>query len=139
MNRQEMFDKMMEGWKSQGYKRSLKKIEGDDPVCRYRGDGTLKCVVGYLIDDKEYHEGMERMDASELIALTDVVALKEVSEGGDTEEFLMEMQLVHDGAHPIPNGKRMTKEINAELRGICKHYNVKFTKEQHLPELAEKS
>jgi hypothetical protein len=40
-------------------------VEGD--VCAYRGEGGMRCAVGVLITDDEYHPRMEGHDAYSLL------------------------------------------------------------------------
>jgi hypothetical protein len=38
---------------------------GSNGLCRYRGPNGLKCFVGHMIPDEEYHSGLEGCLASE--------------------------------------------------------------------------
>jgi hypothetical protein len=55
MTPQEIFEKVLEGISSQGYKKS-ESITGR---CMYRGPNGLKCAAGHLIPDEMYNPMME--------------------------------------------------------------------------------
>lgn len=46
LTRQEMFDQVVKGLKSQNWRKSM-----HGPSCTCRGHGGLKCVIGWLIPD----------------------------------------------------------------------------------------
>lgn len=52
MTRQEAFDKVWAGLKTQGFRRSDDR-SFSRPVCLYRGPDGLKCAIGHLITDDE--------------------------------------------------------------------------------------
>tara|TARA_R100001377_G_C3180087_1_gene106287 strand:+ start:453 stop:845 length:393 start_codon:yes stop_codon:yes gene_type:complete len=54
MNRQQVFDKVLNGLREQG---SISVNEGG--MCMYRGVNGMKCGIGMLIADEHYHEGLE--------------------------------------------------------------------------------
>ena len=92
MNKQEAFDIMWRGLKSQGFERSGRG-PGD---CSYRGANGRKCPVGWLIPDSEYDERWDEPDSE-----TAIGDLEEVQRSipGFTQEllpFLMECQATHD-------------------------------------------
>ena len=53
--KQEAFNKVWEGLKSQDFKKSV----GRHGQCVYRGPNGLKCAAGWLIDDADYCGWME--------------------------------------------------------------------------------
>jgi len=55
---QEIFDKIYNGLKSQGFCRSIAFINGEEK-CAYRGENGLKCAAGHLITDECYTSLME--------------------------------------------------------------------------------
>jgi len=60
MNKQEIFDKVYLGLKSQGFKRSIRVDDNnDDIVCMYRSPQGYKCAAGWLIPDDLYDECLE--------------------------------------------------------------------------------
>lgn len=56
LTKQQVFDLVVAGLHSQGYKRSVSE---DGLTCRYRGAYGRKCSIGHLIDDEEYEKRME--------------------------------------------------------------------------------
>jgi hypothetical protein len=84
MNKQEIFNTVYNGLKSQGFKQSR-----DGNLCRYRScEG--KCAAGHLLPDDVYTEAMEGN------AIEGVSWFLENFEG-DNLDFIDELQQVHDG------------------------------------------
>ncbi len=66
MDKQEIFNKVWNGAKAQGFERSI----GEDGTCLYRGPKGLKCNAGLLIPDEEYREYMEGCNVMSLSSKT---------------------------------------------------------------------
>lgn len=62
MNRQEVFDTILAHLRQQG--RAATDEVGD---CMYRAPGGLKCAVGVLIPDENYHPELENQSANATI------------------------------------------------------------------------
>lgn len=60
MNKQEVFDKVLNGLRKQGC-----ISVNDAGMCLYRGLGDTKCGIGMLIADEHYHEGLEEKGVTE--------------------------------------------------------------------------
>lgn len=92
MNRQEIFDKVFTGLRSQGFERSFNKRS---QRCKYRGDNGMKCAVGHLIPDELYKERWDKGGTvyyglpSHLWKKLDI----DFSEDGS---FIGKMQEIHD-------------------------------------------
>lgn len=54
MNKQQVFDKVLNGLRKQGC-----ISVNDAGVCMYRGVDGMKCGIGMLITDEHYHKGLE--------------------------------------------------------------------------------
>ena len=60
MNQQELFDVVVAHARKQGKKST--QTGRTDGRCLYRGPDNLKCFMGTLIEDSEYHHVWEGMD-----------------------------------------------------------------------------
>lgn len=87
MNRQEMFNKIWEGFEGQNWVIS----EDGHGTCMYRAPNGAKCAIGHLISEEEYDEQMEHLDVK--TALKEGLLPLRFSEDID---FLFEIQKVHD-------------------------------------------
>ncbi|AUR85219.1 hypothetical protein NVP1077O_55 [Vibrio phage 1.077.O._10N.261.45.A10] len=70
-------------------------VGGDNGVCRYRTKSGLRCAVGYLISDKEYHCDLEnRGVATDIVheALTASIGKVTVQ----VSKLLSDCQAAHD-------------------------------------------
>lgn len=89
MTRQEIFDKVWDGLKTQGFKQSYNKISG---TCHYRGPDGLKCAAGHLIPDNEYDPAIE------FITLEDITWFQ--NNFTETEiKFIGKLQTCHDAVN----------------------------------------
>lgn len=88
-------------------KQNKQSTRQDSSACLYRGPDGLKCAVGCLIQDSEYHPSMEGVPAI-LIRLPE--RFSNVVKSG----LLRDLQIVHDAAHP--------RTWKSELRRLAKDY-----------------
>lgn len=77
MNKQQVFDKVLNGLRKQGC-----ISVNDAGVCMYRGAGGMKCGIGMLISDEHYYEGLEEEGVIEprvveALSLSGVIAEEE--------------------------------------------------------------
>lgn len=85
--------------------------------CAYRGDGGLKCAVGWLITDAAYSEGLEQflVDDSEVVQALRASGVPVATEG-DTE-LMLRLQQLHDECHPAEWAEAFTELILTVHRG----------------------
>lgn len=84
--RQEIFDIAYQGLAAQEFKQSKGGVG-----CAYRGYGGLKCAVGHLIEDANYHEDLEGIAA-------DAPEVMRAARMSDNHcQLLADMQGAHDG------------------------------------------
>lgn len=96
MNKQEIFDKVYLGLKSQGFIQALGEFED----CQYRGVNGTKCAVGFLIEDEDYTDEFEGVGIVGNVLLQDYLKNRWNIEP-DTTRFLLNLQHAHDdGFHP---------------------------------------
>lgn len=109
--KQEIFDEVVKGLASQGFKQSLLP-EKDGGGCAYRGDHGRKCAVGHLIPDEKYSKAFEGDSVAEY-------NIQEVlkSEGYEDACFLDQLQHCHDSGH-TPEGMRIRLRSEAERLGL---------------------
>lgn len=94
MNKQQIFDKIVAGLASQGFKQSVDMSDGG--MCVYRGPDGLKCAVGWLIPDEEYSKGLEGYSVE-----NNTVAKAAGLKGSAQWEFTARIQEIHDNYdHP---------------------------------------
>lgn len=107
MNGQEVFDTVLKHLRTQ----SVQCMENSE--CTYRNAEGLKCAIGALIDDEDYHPSMGGGTARELQARYGLL------KGVDTE-FLSQLQHTHDpNEHWNEDGFSVRGEIYmAEIAGI---------------------
>jgi hypothetical protein len=110
MNKQEIFNQVYLGLKSQGFKRSTAFADEHVGTCRYRGYDGRKCAIGHLISDEEYSIDLEGSGIYYLLkhTFTDisppfpVLKMKsfferlEINNCTDHIDFLRSLQRVHD-------------------------------------------
>lgn len=91
MNRQEAFNKMWNGLKSQGWQAS---IGSDDywGTCAYRGEEDRKCAVGWCIPDDKYRPWFDESNGT----LTDILKICELD--SIELEWWERAQGLHDNA-----------------------------------------
>lgn len=117
MNRQEMFDKMWNGLKAQGWKPSTKYVEGSE-TCAYRGKNGMKCAFGHLISDEDYpkvaHCEGNSVDRPMLLTL---------SIDTDEHEFLTDAQGAHDRVFFGNNGDG-DLDMETRFRNLAQRYKL---------------
>lgn len=79
MNNQEIFNKVWNGLKAQGFERSMAVVDEEDTLkkCAYRGENGRKCAAGHLIPDELYKKEFEGNGAYRLRLLWDTLGIKE--------------------------------------------------------------
>jgi len=87
LTRQEIFDKAWSGLEFQGFRRSATSAG-----CAYRGDGGLRCALGWLIPDERYHHSLEGRGVGE----PEVLNATGISH--EDADFAIALQGVHDFA-----------------------------------------
>ena len=93
MNKQEIFNKVFLGLKSQGFQQSVNKHN----VCQYRGEGGLKCAVGHLIPDEIYNkEWDDETTLADALPPHVYDAMGISADFGASVDFLMQLQDIHD-------------------------------------------
>jgi hypothetical protein len=88
--------------------------DSDDEICSYRGRDNLKCAVGCLISDEEYHPFFESKAARYVISNTKSLYKKY----GDHLKLLEELQIIHDRSMPANWPKH--------LKMLAEHQNLSF-------------
>lgn len=114
---QQLFDKAVGALLAQGKKSK----EEWGVSCLYHGPDGAKCAVGHLIPDELFEVEFERTAIS--VILSDRPRLKQAilpCDMGtfDDEDFLSEMQSVHD-ACPVSNWRR-------EFQRLARKYDLKW-------------
>ena len=90
---QEVFDTAVIGLLKQGVKSAE---PGNPSACRYRGEGGLKCAVGFLIPDELYDDSIECCEVSNnaVLELLDKCGVPTTTAG--TTKLLEQLQEIHD-------------------------------------------
>lgn len=83
--KQELFNKMVEGFEKQNWRRSTTGAH-----CRYRDFNGNKCAIGHLISDQDYDEVYEEHTLSQLFVMRMAVVQP------DLKDFLFDAQDTHD-------------------------------------------
>ncbi len=115
MNKQEIFNQVYLGLKSQGFKKSTAFADESVGTCRYRGYNGRKCAIGHLISDEEYSIELEGAGIVYLIKNAFGPHLKpkkvksfferlEINNCADDIDFLRSLQYVHDESEDIRAG-----------------------------------
>lgn len=135
MNKQEIFNQVYLGLKSQGFQRSVSD-NGDE--CMYRNADGLKCAIGHLMLDEEYHIDIEYSGLTYLFTVAEnppdthfypsagrysekCERVKKFFErlevrSQEDKDFLKELQSTHD--YPSPDGMKSCLERFAERNGL---------------------
>jgi hypothetical protein len=109
MTPQEIFTSAYLGVVNQG-KQSLKA----DGNCAYRGDGGLKCAVGFMIDD-ETAKSWDNVGC-----ISDVCKIEDVPDWvSDNIDLLDEIQSAHDNPRPWTVNLYKTR-----MAGIAARHNL---------------
>lgn len=97
INKQKVFDTVASHLLTQ-HRKSMNK----NGMCMYRGPSGTRCAIGVLISDKQYVPEFEGKDVPHLVGAVHGWDL-------DTwdEEFLADLQEIHDGA----NAKQWRKRL----------------------------
>jgi hypothetical protein len=108
-----LFDTVVKHLLTQNQKSQEVGVE--DRICLYRGPGGLKCAVGVLIPDEEYHSEMEGLAANGV----EMVRYFE-QKGYSPEQMNMmgSLQQIHDYCH-IDRWRR-------ELQLFSYRHNLEF-------------
>lgn len=96
---QQVFDRVALHLLQQGRKSLMEADRTTSVRCAYRGEGGLKCAVGFLISDEAYNEELESCpvhDAGVCFALN----RSGVSTTHGMVEMLGRLQSIHDNAQP---------------------------------------
>ena len=132
LSKQTIFDKVVDHARKQGC-RSRSQARGG--TCYYRHpDNGLKCFIGALMPDNLYQMGMDGMnedgslsgiqDMSDATALFDkypeVMEQSGLSDDGDTKQFLMDLQSVHDNWP--------AEDWDMKLARLATHHNLEMSK-----------
>jgi hypothetical protein len=100
MNKQEIFNQVYLGLKSQGFKRSTAFADEFVGTCRYRGYDGRKCAIGHLISDEEYSTELEGSGiyylAKHIPKMKSFFQRLEINDCADDIDFLRSLQLAHD-------------------------------------------
>jgi hypothetical protein len=101
MTKQEIFDTVYLGMKSQGFRQSVKGFD-----CRYRNKRKkLKCTAGWLIPDQEYNaRKMEGLTIHELSFFANHEHL----------DFIDELQYLHDESMMIEEMRWRLQKLGCE-------------------------
>ncbi len=113
MNKQEAFNKIYLGLKSQGFQKSFNETIYR---CQYRGPNGLKCAVGYLIPDEKYHESLEKLNPYDLIKVS-IIDFPMLD-----SDFLVELQSIHDTSV-------CPEKLEAELKELATEENLTIPEE----------
>lgn len=93
MDKQEIFNKVFLGLKSQEFRQSV----NEHNVCQYRGEDGLKCAVGHLIPDEIYiKEWDEHTTLADSLPPDVYDSMGIRADFGASVDFLMELQNIHD-------------------------------------------
>lgn len=120
MTEQEVFNKMVDHLRKQGYKRSQR----EDGACVYRGEGGRMCAVGCLLPDELYTTTFEGKSAM-------WICKKLTEEKWPAAKFMIlldEFQLIHDLRMDTP------ERAEAEFWRVAKRFSLKYTKPTALTE-----
>lgn len=108
MNKQEIFDAVVNGLASQGFERSL-----GNGNCRLRGEDGRKCALGWLIPDKGYDRSHEYSPVRAALGfLPELPVLP-----GSHWDFLGRLQDAHDDA-------QTPEQMRAVLRRLAAEYEL---------------
>jgi len=104
MTLQEIFDKVVQHARTQGYRATNSR-----GMCQYRYGGR-KCFIGALIPDEDYEEAMEVSAVDALIGSYHAIA---ILLGSDKIEALLELQTIHD-VHSVEEWEQEFEEFAAK-------------------------
>lgn len=96
MNIQEIFNKVVKGLASQGFKPSYSRATGK---CMYRSHEGLKCAVGHLISDENYDPSFENksiLSSQVAPALEKEGIVTSLLSFHNSNPFLCDLQKAHD-------------------------------------------
>jgi hypothetical protein len=110
MNKQQIFDKVYQGLASQNFRQS----SSAGGRCLYRGPDGLKCAIGWLIPDDEYHESFEKLPIIGIAKQSQATC--KIMESPVNFEFSNELQLAHD--HIESQGIRQNLEFMARKHNL---------------------
>lgn len=130
LNRQQVFDNALNQIRAQNYARSF---DADRGCCMYRGPNGVKCAIGVSIPDEDYarvKDDIEEQKAEVVIRL-----LPELFDGSVDEDFVNELQIIHDEGPGEANknyahGPLNPKTFESQMRAFAKEYNLTYTPPQ---------
>jgi len=117
MNKQEIFNKVWNGFKNQNWERSIDEENG----CAYRGRCGTKCAVGHLIPDEEYRSLMEGNTFWGLIE-AGIFSENLEKEFKDEMNFISNLQTIHDFEAKRHSLKYLLEEL-------AKNHNLEIPKD----------
>lgn len=104
LNRQEIFNIVYKGLRTQGWERSVEHDASKNKgICVYRTSDGKKCAFGHLIPDEVYESGMENIIAINLLD-SGVTKFKDFRKWSDENikkqyhSFINDLQCQHDYA-----------------------------------------
>src|SRR6185369_17355290 len=118
MTNQEMFDKMCQGLRAQGWQQS----RNDFAKCSYRGKDGLKCAAGHLMPDDVYQTAFDLGNATVSMLPERVRTAMGVDSGNLL--FVSSAQSAHDGGY-------LPEEMVQRFKILAKQYSLDDT-EAHL-------
>jgi hypothetical protein len=89
----------------------LPEICSYKPICVYRGKNGVKCAIGHLIPDKDYHLSFEDLK------LGDVIRKLHIDISRRKFEFLDKMQTIHDQSDKL-SGAAFISHIKKEFKEL---------------------
>ncbi len=116
MTKQKIFEKAAKHLFRQGER----SVEAGD-VCRYRGRGGMKCVVGVFIPDDRYSPVLEGRDVSDLLRHHPNVLPRALK---PHEGMLIRLQGLHDSPHHWYSSEAMRRQL--QFIGASYNLNTAF-------------
>lgn len=116
-NAQELFDTIIHHLRKQGQK-SVSMDYAPGYTCRYRSPEGLKCPIGALIPDTEYHQDMEEKSFDVLLA-SGLLSQPFQEEFHVHADLLRQLQHIHDHTY-------MEKWEDGFFL-LAKKFNLKYT------------
>ena len=121
MTDQEIFDKVVAHLRQQGHKAMSEKLDvfTQLPICAYRAKNGDKCAVGCLIEDEEYKETFEGVNALMILDGGYGADMPLVERLYPHRQLLNELQIVHD--------KTEVEVWERELQGVAARFGLIYT------------
>lgn len=118
MNKQEIFNKVWNGFKSQDWKRSVDHAAN----CMYRDPSGFKCAVGHLIPDEEYSSEMEGSTVWSLVEEMNILSEGFQEELKEEMAFIGRLQTIHDF-------EALSHSLKYLLEELAKNHNLQIPSE----------